>query len=147
MARRRTDLLALLLDRSRRLAVRRYVELGARPSDEPGYDPGHALDQAVVGDEEFAAAQWVAVGATMPRPRAREAQLDAVLDVVARDGGFTTADLRSGRRGGELAATRCRAVYLARLLCGVSARRVALELGRDDSAFVRPLSLWHASSA
>ena len=36
---------------------------------------------------------------------------------------FYHGDLRGGACGGELAATRCRAVYLARLLCGVSARR------------------------
>jgi REP element-mobilizing transposase RayT len=132
------DLLALL-GNTRRLAVRRYVELVEDPGDAPGYDPSRALDQAVVGDEVFAAAQWDAAPA-VSRPRAREARLDDVLGAVARDGGFTTADLYSGRRGGELAATRCRAVYLARLICGVSARRVALHLGRDDSAFVRPLA-------
>ena len=43
-------------------------------------------------------------------------------------------------RGGDLAVARCQAVYIARLVCGASARHVALRLGRDDSSFVRPLA-------
>jgi len=133
-----TDALLALLERTRRRAVRRYVELVDGPSVEPAYDPGRALDQAVLGDDRFAAAQRNAASAPPPLPRL--AGLEDVLDAVARDGGFSTADLHSRHRGAALAETRCRAVYVARLLCGVSARRVALTLGRDDSAFVRPLA-------
>ena len=133
------DLLALL-GSTRRQAVSRYVKLVDGSGDAPGYDPADAIDQVVLGDDAFAAAQWNACGPTAPRPRPRADRLEEVIDAVARDGGFTTADLRSGCRDGELAATRCRAIYVARLLCGVSARRVALIFGRDDSTFVRPLA-------
>jgi putative transposase len=134
------DVLLALLGRTRRQAIVRYVELVDGRSDQPPYDPGSAVDQAILGDDQFAAEQWEASGSATLQPRTRHVRLEEVFDAVARDAGLSTADLRSGRRGGEIAATRCRAVYLARLLCGVSARRVALTLGLDDSAFVRPLA-------
>jgi len=134
------DHMLALLDETRRSAVRRYVDLVDGPSGEASYDPRQAVDQAVIGDEDFTLAQWEAAAPSQPKPRSREVPLDRVLDAVARECGLTLDELRSGRRGGEHAAARCLAVYVARLLCGVSIRRVALRLGRDDSSFVRPLA-------
>jgi|KBSSwiStaDraftv2_1062776.scaffolds.fasta_scaffold02332_24 REP element-mobilizing transposase RayT len=134
------DHLLSLLDETRRSAVRRYVDLVDGPSGDASYDPGHAIDQAVIGDEDFALTQWEAAASSQPKPRSREVSLDRVLDAVARECGLTLDELRSGRRGGKYAAARCLAVYVARLLCGASIRRVALRLGRDDSSFVRPLA-------
>ena len=53
---------------------------------------------------------------------------------------MTLADLQGRKRGGEIAAARCRAAYLARQLFRIPVRRVALRLGRDDSSFARPLA-------
>jgi hypothetical protein len=128
-----------LLGETRRSAVARYVDLVDGSSGET-YDTTVAVDQAVMGDDGFAVAQWEASAPSQPTPRRRALSLERILDAVARDAGFTIEDLRSGRRGGAVAAARCRAVWVARQLCGVSVRRVALRLGRDDSSFVRPLA-------
>jgi REP element-mobilizing transposase RayT len=132
------DPLLSLLDRTRRLAVRRYIELVDDPPEGADYRPAEAVAQAVIGDSAFATARFQEVGD--PDQPLRGIVLDRLLDVVARESGLTVMTLRGPRCGGEAAAARCRAAYLARRYCGIPVRRVARNLGRDDSAFTRPLA-------
>ncbi len=132
------DPLLGLLEGSRRAAVRRYVALVDGPADVPPYEPSAAVDQAVVGDETFAA-KWLETSSET-EPPLRGFTLDRLLEVVARDCGLTVGELAGPRRGGEIAAARCLAAYLARRLAGISVRRLARRLRRDDSSFVRPLA-------
>ncbi|MGE5278951.1 MAG: REP-associated tyrosine transposase [Acidobacteriota bacterium] len=132
-----SDHLLALLDTSRRAAIRRYVELVDDPTEASPYEPGerpggqeleHAVLPAARQDEISTADQPLQI------------DLDRLLDHVARESGFTIEDLRGRRCGGEVAAARCRAVYLARHLCRIPIRRLAIRLGRDDSSFARPLA-------
>jgi REP element-mobilizing transposase RayT len=127
------DALLALLDESRRAAIRRYVELVDGAAGEPTEDPDLPAD----GDR-FPLARIRAP--VEPYPVVSEISLDDLLETVARDGGLTLEDLRGRQRGGEVAAARCRAAYLARRLFRIPVRRVAMRLGRDDSSFARPLA-------
>ena len=127
------DPLLALLDESRRSAIKRYVDLVDGPADEPPED----MDLPADGDP-LPLAQTRALAE--PDPVVSEIPLDDLLETVARDGGLTLEDLRGRQRGGEIAAARCRAAYLARRLFRIPVRRVALRLGRDDSSFARPLA-------
>jgi len=129
------DVLLALLDESRRSAIRRYVELVDGPADYPLEDPNPPADGDLL----------LLPLARTPAPAAPDRAigqipLDDLLETVARDCGLTLEDLRGRQRGGEIAAARCRAAYLARRLFGIPVSRVALCLGRDDSSFARPLS-------
>ena len=131
------DPLLALLDESRRTAMRRYVELVDGPSSggEPPADVGPApLTERLL--PPAAAARQPAP----PDPVLGAIPLDQLLETVARDGGLTLEDLLGRRRGGDVAAARCRAAYLARRLFAIPVCRVAVRLGRDDSSFARPLA-------
>jgi REP element-mobilizing transposase RayT len=128
------DSLLALLDESRRSAVTQYVKLVDGPDDQPTED----LDLPV--DDSRSPPQVRAPAPTEPDPVVSEIPLDDLLETVARDGGLTLEDLRGRQRGGEIAAARCRAAYLARRLFRIPIRRVAMRLGRDDSSFARPLA-------
>lgn len=130
------DVLALLGD-SRPTAVRRYVALVDGATTEPTYEPAQARGQAVIGDAPFATARLNA--ADSGGVPLRGVDLDTVLSAVARDGGVRLADLVGPRPGGELAAARCRAAYIAHRYARIPVRRVARRIGRDDSTFARPL--------
>ncbi len=132
------DALLALLDESRRSAIRRYVELVDGPSDEP-LEPLEDPDPRADGDLVLLPPARTPAPAE-PDPAVGQIRLDDLLETVARDGGLTLEDLRGRQRGGEIAAARCRAAYLARRLFRIPVRRVALRLGRDDSSFARPLS-------
>lgn len=130
------DPLLALLDESRRMAMRRYVELVDGSGDEPPAEmsPGPLADPAPL--------PLVLVRQPAPPdPVLSAIPLDQILEIVARDGGLTLEDLLGRRRGGDVAAARCRAAYLARRLFAIPVRRVALRLGRDDSSFARPLAI------
>jgi chromosomal replication initiation ATPase DnaA len=103
------------------------------PDDEPTED----LD--LPADDSRSLPQARAPAPAEPDPVVSEIPLDELLETVARDGGLTLEDLRGRQRGGEIAAARCRAAYLARRLFRIPVRRVAMRLGRDDSSFARPL--------
>jgi hypothetical protein len=113
--------------------MRRYVELVDGSTDQPREETGPLADCAPLP-----------LGLTRqpapPDPVLSGIPLDQLLETVARDCGLTLEDLRGRRRGGEVAAARCRAAYLARRLFGIPVRRVAMHLGRDDSSFARPLA-------
>jgi hypothetical protein len=111
-----------------------YVKLVDGTDDQPPED----LD--LPGDDSRSPPQVRAPAPTEPDPVVSEIPLDDLLETVARDGGLTLEDLRGRQRGGEIAAARCRAAYLARRLFRIPIRRVAMRLGRDDSSFARPLA-------
>lgn len=127
------DPLLALLDESPRSAIRLYVKLVDSPGDQPLED----LDLPADGDSLPLAQTRTPAE---PDPVVSEIPLDRLLETVARDGGLTLEDLRGRQRGGEIAAARCRAAYLARRLFRIPVRRVAMRLGRDDSSFARPLA-------
>ena len=130
------DLLMLLAD-SRRSAVRCYAALVDGPRAGPAYEPAQARGQTVVGDAPFAAQR---LGSANPGDAPlRGIDVDDVLAAVARDCGVSLADLTGSRPGGEIAAARCRAAYVANRFARIPIRRVARRLGRDDSTFSRPL--------
>jgi hypothetical protein len=132
------DPLLSLLEQTRLSAVRRYIELVDASPQGPEYQPSTAVAQAVIGDSAFAVARFQEVGD--PQQTLRGIDVDRLLDIVARESGIAVATLRGPRCGGEVAAARCLAAYLARRYCGIPVRRVARSLGRDDSAFTRPLA-------
>ena len=137
------DPLLALLEPTPRLAMRRYIELVDAPPRGPEYEPSEAVAQAVIGDSAFAVARFHE--SSEPEPTLRGMDVDRLLEIVARDSGLTVAALRGSRCGGEVAAARCRAAYLARRYCGIPVRRLARNLGRDDSAFTRPLAKLEAN--
>ena len=132
------DRLLSLLQASKRLAVRRYIELVDGPSASPSYESLPVVQQVVVGDDAFAAERLEAIGE--PEPPLTTLALDDVLEFVARETGISVAVLAGPRRTRATAAARHLAAYLARRLCRIPARRVARRLGRDESAFARPLA-------
>jgi REP element-mobilizing transposase RayT len=134
------DPLLALLDESRRAAVRRYVELVDGSANVPDYGTCEAIDRTVIGDELFAAAQFQSTAGSEPNPTVRGIGLDSILATVARDCGLTVEQLEGRQRGGEFAAARCRAAYLARHVCRIPLSRLAIRLHRDDSSFARPLA-------
>jgi putative transposase len=130
------DLLALLAD-SRRSALRCYAALVDGPNAGPPYETAQARGQTIVGDAPFAAQQLSATD--QAHAPLRGIDIDDVLAAVARDSGVSLADLTGSRPGGEIAAARCRAAYVANRFARIPIQRVARRLGRDDSAFSRPL--------
>jgi len=66
--------------------------------------------------------------------------VERLLDAVARDAGLSSRELAGRRRGVELAEARCVAAYIGSRFGGLSVRRVARQLGRDDSTFARSLA-------
>ena len=132
------DRLLSLLEASRRAAVRRYVALVDGPAASPSYETLRVVEQVVVGDDAFAAERLkFSCG---PEPPLTTLSLEQVLDFVARETGVPVAVLAGPRRTRAAATARCLAAYLARRLCRIPIRRVARRLGRDDSAFARPLA-------
>jgi REP element-mobilizing transposase RayT len=131
------DSLLSLLDDSRRAAVRRYVEIVDGPEAVQPYEELTAAGGVVIGDEAFRVERFQAIGEPEPPPAALD--LDTILQIVARDAGIPVAMMTGARRGRVAAAARCLAAYLARRVCRIPVRRVARHLGRDDSAFARPL--------
>jgi REP element-mobilizing transposase RayT len=131
------DHLLALLDASRRAAIRRYVELVDGPVQTTPYDGSERPDRNELEDVVLPAARQ---DETRTADQPLQIDLDRLLDHVARESGLTIEDLRGRRCGGEVAAARCRAVYLARHLCRIPIRRLAIRLGRDDSSFARPLA-------
>ncbi len=130
-------LLALLAD-SRGSALRAYAALVDGPEALPAYEPAQARGQAVVGDASFAAERFG--GTDQGHPPLRGIDIDDVFAAVAHDCGVSLADLTGPNPGGELAAARCRAAYVANRFARIPIRRVARRLGRDDSTFSRPLA-------
>ena len=131
------DPLLALLDESRRTAMRRYVELVDGPS------LAASLLQTWARLRSPSASCLLRLPPDSPRrpiPVLGAIPLDQLLETVARDGGLTLEDLLGRRRGGNVAAARCRAAYLARRLFAIPVCRVAVRLGRDDSSFARPLA-------
>jgi len=127
--------LLALLDGSRRAAIRRYAELVDGPAPASTPDPRESAERAE-------AAHRIARPEPVPPhdPTVLRIELDELIEIVARECGLTLAVLAGRERGGEVAAARCRAAYLARRLFRIPLRRVALRLQRDDSSFARPLA-------
>jgi putative transposase len=136
------DHLLALLDQTRSSAVRRYIALVDGSPYAPAYDPAKSVGQAVIGDSAFAVARFQEADAR--EPMLRGIGVDHLLEIVAREGGLRVEALRGPRCGGEIAAARCLVAYMARRYCGIPVRRVARNLGRDDSAFARPLAKFEA---
>jgi putative transposase len=132
------DHVLALLGRSRRAAIRRYVEFADEPSDSTPYENLHAVERVVIGDDDFVVERLEAKGVLEPPCQALG--LDEILEFVARETGVPLAVLAGPQRTRAAASARRLAAYLARRVCRIPIRRVALRLGRDDSAFVRPLA-------
>ena len=131
------DQLLGLLDTSRRAAIRRYVELVDGATGATPYVSCERGGRDERNDELLPEARQ---NETLTADRPLRLDLDRLLDHVARESGLTIEDLCGRSCGGEVAAARCRAVYLARHFCRVPIRRLAIRLGRDDSSFARPLA-------
>jgi REP element-mobilizing transposase RayT len=131
-----------LLEESGRRAVTRYAEIVDGPEALPSYESLPAFERAVVGDEAFATERLEAVGERKP---ALGLSVERLLEIVARETGIPVAVLYGPRRYRAAAAARCLAAHLARDVCGIPIRRLARRLGRDDSAFSRPLARLEAT--
>jgi putative transposase len=123
---------------SRRLAVRRYIELVDPSALHPSYEELGAIEQVVKGDESFALARFEA--AKQLEPPLRGLSEDRLIEVVARARGLSKAELTACPQGGSIALARCLAVYVARQTSRISVRRLARRFRRVDSAFVRPIA-------
>jgi putative transposase len=133
-----SDRLLTLIGASRRAAIKRYVELVDGPLDSTRYEDLDAVEGIVVGDDAFALERLESQdGAEAPR---RRLTLEQVLDFVSAETGVPLLALAAPGGARAAASARRLAAYLARRVCRIPVRRVARRLGRDDSAFARPLA-------
>ena len=124
---------------TRRAGVRRYIELvDVRTAGIDGRELAPPIAQAVEGDEIFALERFAQAGE--PAPPLRGLTEERVLEAVAETMGISLRELTGPRRGGDVALARHLAAHIARRLGGISVRRIARRVYRDDSSFVRPLA-------
>jgi len=123
---------------TRRRSIARYAELVDGPSSADGDSEPRTIGGAVEGDEDFAIERFAAAGQVdTPLVGATETR---ILEAVAIGLDVPFAELAGPRKGGRVALARCLAAYMARRFAGISVRRLARHLHRDDSSFVRPLA-------
>jgi len=132
------DFVLAVLAPTKRKAIRRYAELVDGVSPEPAYEEDNVIDQSVKGDEAFALGRFEAAGAAEPPLKGLTER--RLIEAVAQESDLTVAELTGPRRGGHVAFARTLAAYVARRYGGISIRRLARRLCRDDSTFTRPLA-------
>jgi REP element-mobilizing transposase RayT len=128
----------LHLGATRRVAVRRYIDLVEGPEIQPSYEALRAIDHTVKGEEVFALERFDA--ADQLEPLLRGVSEERLIEVVAQSTGLAKEDLAGPQKGGAIAFARCVAAYLGRRFARISTRRLARRLHRDDSSFARPIA-------
>jgi len=127
-----------LIAPTRRTAIRRYVGL---VDSAPSASARHEIPVfggAVAGDREFAMERFEA--AAEPTWAIKGVTPDSILEAISAETGFSLTELTSRTRGGDVAFARCLAAYAGSRFAGLSVRRIARCLGRNDSSFVRPVA-------
>ena len=132
------DAVHALLGDTRRAAIRHYVHLMDGPASTSAPDATPAPSDGASDGEVVAVSPPCPTGE--PRRPIPGLSIERLLEEVARDAGMPVDTLKGRGRGGAVAAARCVAAYLGSRFGGLSVRRIARHLGRDDSSFVRPLA-------